>query len=91
MVKKVSEMWDPLFYISCIIKYEWSELVECEIYLPSMVKMMCDNYWGTDRNEEWQLIGDGWSIFPGGLKEYTTVMAEKYTRGCSICKIVSHD
>ena len=50
----------PTFYIGFIIKCEWSdELVECETYLPFMVKMECDNYWGMDRNgKKWQLIGD---------------------------------
>ena len=36
-----------------------SELVECEIYLPFIVKMKCDNYWKTGQNgKEWQLTGD---------------------------------
>ena len=37
-------MWDPLFYIGFIIKCEWNELVECETYLPFIVKMKYDNY-----------------------------------------------
>ena len=36
----------PTLYISHIIKCQWSELVEREIYLTFMVKMKCDNIMG---------------------------------------------
>ena len=53
-------MWDLLFYINFIIKYEWSELVEYETYLSFIVKIKCANYYGVDWNiKEWQLLWNG--------------------------------